>query len=232
MWRREECGNGLCTICSRQVMRTDSKKKDTRSVRLSKINMSRLACTQLHGKKRVSDAMGKGIWGIQNGQKIQEEKSGRGDWKTSHGTETLVLTGAGDKARPRWPPSLGPSPRSVRSSPPAGPASRSRWAHPLGKGCPDPLPPTWPTPSSHLRKDPKWGFSSQPPRSWEVTVTTCPEMFAINKRPKWPPFLHSFRSQCEAAVPWIGPPWPSGGVGRCPTCPSLALHRHLPFPGR
>lgn len=99
MWRREECGNGLCTICSRQVMRTDSKKKDTRSVRLSKINMSRLACTQLHGKKRVSDAMGKGIWGIQNGQKIQEEKSGRGDWKTSHGTETLVLTGAGGQGQ-------------------------------------------------------------------------------------------------------------------------------------
>lgn len=142
--------------------------------------------------------------------------------------ETLVLTGR-EQGRPMVAPVSRPSPHSLHSSPPVDPVPWSRWAHPLRKGCPDPLPlPPWPTPSSHLRKDLKWGSSAQPPRTPKSSDhRSRGKMFAINERPKWSQSssLRSSRNQSEEAVPWIGPPWLSGAS-------FPALHGQTPPPPR
>lgn len=136
----------------------------------------------------------------------------------------------GNKAGPWWPPSPGPHPthstvhHQSTQCPGLGGPTRV-----LRKGCPDPLPlPPWPTPSSHLRKDLKWGSSAQPPRTPKSSDhRSRGKMFAINERPKWSQSssLRSSRNQSEEAVPWIGPPWLSGAS-------FPALHGQTPPPPR
>lgn len=118
-----------------------ARKDGDAQVHLSDTNTSRHASARLH-QNVFPTRWGRdsGDYRVDRGSRKEKPEWG---WKSSHGPETLVLRGGGDKAGPRWSPSPGLSPRSGHSSPPAGPAPRSRRVQPLGKGCPDPRPPKY-----------------------------------------------------------------------------------------